>query len=654
MGVKLLKKKKSWPSILNSLRQKALGLQHYWLVLCLFCGLLIRIWHLYHAAQSPTFWAPAVDPLWYHEAALRVASGDLGPWPLFRAPLYPWLLGAFYALVDNDLLWARLFNMALQLGTLLILYRVTTAYFGQLAARIAGTLFAVNGMVIYFSAEILSTSLEMFMAVLAGWGTLALRKSLSVRQALLCGIIWGLAAITRPNFLLVAPFALAFALWPLWKPISLRCVAAGIIGLVLPIAPITFANWTLGSEPVLIATQGGVNFWIGNNPRADGISSILPASDRFWTMEQATAIAERETRRNLNPGEVSLFYYNKGQEFWLTEPITAAKLMLRKTLLFFNSFEVSNNKHIAYFCGQTPGLTLLILLNFALLLPLAALALFKREARLLWGLVLAYAVSVILFFIASRFRMPVVPWLCTLAGAGLATYLTLGKKQRAQATALALTLFIIAVINPFNAREANIGAAHYMEGNAYLALGRLDEARKSFTLAQTDPGSRELALLNLAVVEQKSNNLNQAQAILLDLLKQNSQSAPAWNNLAVVFEAKQDTASALNAYHRALHADSSHEDARTNLARLLLERGKRFLRDGDAASAQLPLKECVALIPSAPGYYHLALAFGQNAQENAAREALARALRIDPAYIPALSLLQQLEAGREAPARVSE
>ncbi|NUO19519.1 glycosyltransferase family 39 protein [bacterium] len=625
-----------------------------WLWLILAGALTLRVWHLYFASGSPTFWAPAVDPLWYHEAATRAASGEFGPWPLFRAPLYPWLLGFVYALVDNDLLWARLLNLILQLATLAILYRVVHCYFGSLAARIAGALFAVNGMVIFFSAEILSTSLEMLMAVLAGWSTLALRKSPSLRQALLCGIVWGLASITRPNFLPVAPFAFAFALWPLWRPLSARIAIAGLFGLSVPIAPITLANWTMGYEPVLIATQGGVNFWIGNNPQADGIASILPGADRFWTLEEANAMAERETRRDMGPGEVSDFYYQKGQEFWLSEPVTSLKLMVRKTLLFFNRFEVSNNKHIAYFSGQTPGLSLLILLNFTLLLPLAALSLYRREARLLWGLVLAYAVSVILFFIASRFRMPIVPWLCTLAGAGVTTYLSLGRALRARAAAVALTFFIIAVINPFNAREANVGAAHYMEGNAYLALGRLDEARKSFTLAQTDPGSRELALLNLAVVEQKSNNLNQAQAILLDLLKQNSQSAPAWNNLAVVFEAKQDTASALDAYHRALHADSSHEDARTNLARLLLERGKRFLRDGDAASAQLPLKECVALIPSAPGYYHLALAFGQNAQENAAREALARALRIDPAYIPALSLLQQLEAGREAPARVSE
>lgn len=614
----------------------------FWLI---FAGaFLLRIWHIYNAAHSPTFLAPAVDPLWYHEAGQRIAKGDFGPWPLFRAPLYPWLLGAFYALVNNDLLWARVLNLILQMATLVVLYRIAQNYFGTLAARLAGILFAVNGMVIFYSAEILSTSLEMLMAILVGWSTLALRKSPTLKQALVCGLLWGLAAITRPNFLLVAPIAIAIAIWPVWKTTSLRLAIVSIIGLALPIAPITLANWMLGYEPVLIATQGGVNFWIGNNPQADGISSVLPGADRFWTMQQAEAIAERETHRELGPGGVSDFYYDKGESFLANQPGLGLKLMVRKALLFFNRFEVSNNKHIAYFAGQTPGLTLLILLNFALLLPLAALAFWKSEACPLWYLVLAYAVSVILFFIASRFRMPVVPWLCILAGVGVTVWSTFTKSQKTKAGLIAFAVFVIAIINPYDAREANVGAAHFMEGNAYLALGQLDNARSSFKLAESDPGSRDLAILNRAVVEQRANNLNEARSILFDMVKQNPRAVAAWNNLGSVLELQQDTASALDAYHRGFNADTSNADIRANLSHLLLERGKRFLRDGDAITAQIPLKECVAIAPSAQSFYHLAVAYGQNGQEAAARECLGRALHVQPDYEPALTLLRQIQA----------
>ncbi len=622
----------------------------FWIVAAV--ALLLRVWHLYSAALGPTFWAPAVDPLWYHEAAQRIANGDFGPWPLFRAPLYPMLLGTVYAIADNDLLWARLLNLVLQMATLVLIFRVAVAYFGRIAAVIAAGLFAVNGMAIFFCAEILSTSLEMLLAILAVWSTLALRKSPTAKQALVCGLIWGLACITRPNFLMVAPIAIVVALWPVWKPVSIKAAIIAFVALALPVAPVTIANWVKGYEPVLIATQGGVNFWIGNNPQADGVSSILPGSDRFWTLEQATAIAERDSRRNLGPGGVSDYYYSKGRQYLMENPQDALNLMVQKASLFFNRFEVSNNKHIAYFSGQTPGLSLLILLNFALLLPLAVLSLWGRakpEARVLWCLILAYAATVILFFIASRFRMPVVPWLCLLGGVGLASWSHFSAPHKKLALLAALTVFVIAIFNPYNAREADLGAAHYMEGNAYLALGQYEQARASFELAKSDPGSRELATLNQGVALQKAGRLEDAQTLLLNMVKEFPQSVAAWNNLAVVLEQRQDTASAFNAYHKVLSVDSFHTDARENLVRLLLERGKRFLRDGDPETAQLPLRECVQLIPSAQGYYHLAVAYGQSNRETAARQALGLALRYQPDYEPALTLLQQLQAGEAAP-----
>jgi len=45
-------------------------------------------------------------------------------------------------------------------------------------------------------------------------------------------------------------------------------------GLVLPIIPVTLHNALVGHDFVPIASQGGVNFYIGNNPVADGYTAI--------------------------------------------------------------------------------------------------------------------------------------------------------------------------------------------------------------------------------------------------------------------------------------------------------------------------------------------------------------------------------------------
>ncbi|MCB9367344.1 MAG: glycosyltransferase family 39 protein [Calditrichaeota bacterium] len=613
----------------------------FWLIAAL--AVALRVWHLLHAMGSPTFLAPAVDPLWYHQAAERVAHGAYGPWPLFRAPLYPILLGWTYKPVANDLLWARILNILLQTAALAVVYSTARDYFGTLAARIASLFFAVNGMLIFFSGETLSTSLEVLLGALCAQSVLALSKSQTPRHAALAGVIWGLAAITRPNFLLVAPVALLFALR---RQSLTRSGAAALAALLLPILPVTIANFSLGGEPVLIATQGGVNFWIGNNPSADGITSTLPGADRFWTMEQAKELADRTSGRDLAPGALSDFYYEKGRNYVSEHPLDALKLMVRKSSLFFNRFEVSNNKHISYFAAQTPGLLILILLNFALLLPFAVTGLWaaqRSESRLLWSLVLVYALSVILFFIASRFRMPVVPWLTVLAGAGVAAMLKLRGARLAISAMAAVVVLLLTLSNPYRAHEAPESSARYMEGNAYLALANYDSAQVCFREAANNPELRKLATLNLGVAQQRAKHENEARFTYLKLLRDFPDYAPAFNNLGSACEAVKDTVSALDAYRRAIALDPAMSDAKENLAKLLLELGKHKLRWGDSWGAQVPLKESIAVLPTASGYYHLAVAHGQSMEYDQGVEALAHALELDPSYDPAVTLKRQLE-----------
>ena len=45
---------------------------------------------------------------------------------------------------------------------------------------------------------------------------------------------------------------------------------------LIPIGGVTLYNATAGGDLVLIASQGGVNFYIGNNERSDGRTAIVP------------------------------------------------------------------------------------------------------------------------------------------------------------------------------------------------------------------------------------------------------------------------------------------------------------------------------------------------------------------------------------------
>ena len=471
----------------------------FWPYVLVGLTVLLRLAHIWNSRHNPTFWAPAVDPAWYDQAAQRILAGDWGPFPLFRAPVYPTLLAMVYGLFGRDLLAARLLNVVFQGVTVWAVWRIGRSYFSPRVGLVAALLFALNGMGIYFAAEIVPPSAEMLAAVLAAWALLRLSRDQHWVALAVAGLAWGAAAITRPNFVVLFPLmALAalfltgsIALRPRFRVEVARAMRELLIwaaAAALPILPVTMANWLNGQEFVLIASQGGVNFWIGNNPEAKGAMSILPGYGAAWTMADAEAEAAAALGHRPGSGELSRYYYAKGWNFLKSQPGQAIRFMIRKTLLFFNRFEISNNKHIAYFAALSPWLPGLIWLNFGLLVPLGLLGTWVlwrlTQTKVLLGLILLYMVSVVLFFVAARFRMPTVPWFCLLAAGG-AVWLWEMLRVRAKARQLAPLLLLVpgialAYMNPWDIAEAPVGWARYMEGNAYLELNQLDSARAAF------------------------------------------------------------------------------------------------------------------------------------------------------------------------------
>lgn len=621
---------------------------------------VLRLVHIWNSRTNPTFWAPAIDPAWYDQAALNILQGDWGPFPLFRAPLYPALLAGVYGLFGHDLIAARVLNVALQAATAWGLLRIGSAYMGARTGIVAGLLFAVNGTAIYYGGEILSSSAELLAAVFCLWSVLRLLRNPGYDAVAVCGLAWGLAAVTRPNFLMLFPVVMAMALLLVRRhrvarssSDPLRTLCTGLVWLAAaftPILPVTAANWILGGEPVLIATQGGVNFWIGNNPESTGILSVLPGYGNTWTMEDAQLEADREAGRPLDTGELSTFYFKKGWSFLLAHPWESTRLMIRKSALFFNRFEISNNKHILYFAALSPWLPALLWLNFGLLIPLAVLGCFvlwrRIETKFMLVLILTYAASVILFFVTARFRLPVVPWVTLLAAGGAVWLADAIREKRAAGLLPALSAFaagaLLAHINLWNLTEAPLGWARYMEANAYLKLNQLDSARAGFEDTVADGHALPLALLNLGVVAIRQGDTARAQMCYEASLSYDDGNADAWNNMGTIHESRGDTAEAIAAYKHALTLRPTAPDPRHNLAGLYFRAGVAALKAEQDSAAAVYLNYCAALEPTPAGSYNLAVAFMRLGQHTRALSALEEALRMDPQLTPALQLRAHL------------
>ena len=90
---------------------------------------------------------------------------------------------------------------------------------------------------------------------------------------------------------------------------------------LLPVAAVCGLNSYALGRPMGIATQGGINFYIGNNPEASGYSAILPEPWGYaWNYRDLVRHAELDTGHPLDDAQVSDYYYDQGWHFIRSEP----------------------------------------------------------------------------------------------------------------------------------------------------------------------------------------------------------------------------------------------------------------------------------------------------------------------------------------------
>jgi tetratricopeptide (TPR) repeat protein len=464
---------------------------------------VIQVLLMSDASVNPHWLRPVMDAAVYDEMARGLASGD---WPtslpFFAAPLYPLVLGALYAVL----------GAAHPLPVLLVhaLVSALGAGFAALAAAcvwdrragwLAGLIYATLWISIFFAAELLAVSFTAPLVLLVLW--LVLREGQreggpTPRGLLLAGLALGAAVIARPNLLVLAPVIA----WYLHRHVKLvrgqRGWLALAVGLILPILPITAHNLIRAGSPVLISNSGGVNFYIGNNAQADGSSVVIPEipptrSDMFENLRRA---AERETGRSLSPVAVDRHYLGKGLAFWTRHPGQALGLQFTKLRLLLAAHERSNTKNLYFWRDRSALLRWPIWLGWTPVLLLAVVGFWRRDLApgprfLLPAAAAAFAVTLLLFFVNGRFRLPLLAMLCVPAGGGLDLAWRSLRQRRwdGPRAALIAAAVVVAVswlpdLATYNPRDS-FGDPYvwYSLGNSYQAKGDKRRAVESFERA---------------------------------------------------------------------------------------------------------------------------------------------------------------------------
>jgi hypothetical protein len=210
----------------------------------------------------------------------------------------------------------------------------------------------------------------------------------------------------------------AFAFWLVREPGAIaprmRRLAALCIPVLLALVPTLRHNHAASGRVVPISVNGGINFYIGNNPDYDTTVAIRPGLR--W--EQLTA---RFGSMN-DPVRWQRNFYRASFEYVRQHPVAYLRLLCKKLLLFWYARDIDRNQDSGSMLEESR------VLRWAALpwAPVAVLGLVGLVAcgRVLGGtpvrlLVVVQMLGVLAFFVTSRYRTAVVPWMALAAGVAL-------------------------------------------------------------------------------------------------------------------------------------------------------------------------------------------------------------------------------------------
>ncbi len=566
------------------------------------------------------------DSLVLHTWATEILAGETADLAFFRAPLYPYLVAALYKFFGVSAWSVIIFQNLLGLLTGIVAYFLARLLFGQTVAFWAALTVVVYPTLVFFEGETMITTTTVFLYSLAVYRLLLAVQEPIFKNVFLAGLVFGLAAITRPTIL---PLAIIFPVVYLVR-YRLAALKAALINtlmfavvMFIPILPVTMVNMVKGGEFILISTQGGVNFYIGNNKDADGISVRAPGpnlrvghyQDNIWTSSMDEA--EHRNGRAMSQSEVSSFWYREAFRDMRSDPWRAVKLLSRKFYLFWHGQEIFNNKPV-YYAGEYSWLMRVLIwkqgLNFpsGILFPLmfaGALLAFVRKKEILvpFLFIMLFALVVSAFFVCARFRQPIVPLAIVVAAFGAAELrllLTTNWKRFAACVALIgllavglnwggnvesaenLSQFNAAVGGAYLNKREHERAVEYFEralkylpdnlgvydllGQSYVAIGRTEDAKRIYTRGIEQFPTYPVFNFNLGQIYQNQGQFEKAKECYRAVAEYAPEFAHVFDRLANIFDKENQADSALYYYRRL--AELRPDDSRVRAKIRSLER----------------------------------------------------------------------------------
>jgi Tfp pilus assembly protein PilF len=584
--------------------------------------MLLRVIVLARLTNSPFLLPAHGDMHFYNDWALRILRGEWTDHLAFYGlPLYPYLLAGIYNVFGYNPFMPALLQAGLDGATAAIIYQLAIRIFDpgetadapNLAARGAHRngeiigVFAGLGWGLFTPAQAYSVILMpaawlvcVFWFVV--WQIVARRQPPGLIGILLLGILVGITAMGVANILFLVPLLVA-AIYLKWEMSGKRARILGtcaiMAGTVLGALPAFAHNYIVARDPVFLSAHGGVNFWIGNNPWANGYPRFPPGlhAGQEAMLQDSITGAESAVGHPLKRSEVSAYWSAKAQNYIAHNFGQWLRLLVLKFANFWNAFRYDDLSVITTLCEEgviLPGLPFGLVA--ALAIPGFLLA-FRRFALSRWvaAAIALHIVSLLGVFVTERYRLAAVPGLLLFAAFGVWDFWNscVIEHYRRIFVYVALVMAATSFVSQPK-REASLWALDsYNTGLQALDLNHLDVAQQKLNLAYAyvpDNAELNFALGNLRLAR---GDRDAAKSYYFTTLSLDPRHEGSYNNLGVLALEENRGDLAADLFAKALRQNP--RDAKTYY---LLARS--HLAVGDLKSARVEIEQAVKLAPRQP------------------------------------------------------
>ena len=399
------------------------------LILLIIGAFILRLMFILVVPSNPVSDFRTYDTLgWTWAETGKYSTSSDGPPSTYRPPGYPFVLALIYKLVGHDTFYPRLLNAlfgAVNAGLIFLLVR--QAGKSGLARPILGALiYAFYPPAIFYTGllatETIYTTLLLVSMLVAKETRLRSGAGSQRKTAILggtaIGALGGIAALIRPTHIALLPVLALWSVGQSKKRQGVTVVLVAFVSLCLVLLPWTIRNFRVTGRFIPVSSNGGVNFYIGNNTNATG---------GFVDADKDSLMA------GLSDWEKGAVGWRSGLEYLFSHP---GKVMLIAPLKLFNLLALdspsfywtfyslySEGQHTIDVILNQPGWLLVLLLPIvgsALLIIGGLLGLRKTFSLPMRGFFLsclgAWVIFHMLFFGGPRFLLPIVPILAISLG----------------------------------------------------------------------------------------------------------------------------------------------------------------------------------------------------------------------------------------------